>query len=452
MKFDYDDYATNGMDYPSHFNKFKSIDSELFKTLENIFYEKGDPVKRTYDELKKRTTGDYHDKIHQAQVKALDYAKSVFPSYKFIMPDTLADDWLSTVDWHKKYPTRDHSLHQTLTAYIVNRMLGGGNPAQAFQLKRKSDTNLLDYCANRILDSHEMRYLLDFFKELDPTFDSQPMSYKRRWARDLFYEAAMIAALFHDMGYPWQYINSLKKSIKIADSGLTDDVINNARVTLDAIKTRLLVYPFFGYSEENLKHPTQPVYETALRLIEYGLHLTHGFPGALGFLTLNDRVRNNYNPRKYSDPNYRMVLEWAAVAIMMHDMAKIYWDEDSKKPKNPILRQSFDVDPLSCLISMADILEEFYRPKATFGKVNLMVEYDEIEKVILDYDFPCVGSEVEIIGKRLYVTYYYLEQKTADEEYKRRNDEVLQYLNLRDGYIDLRPWGVTEVICQTKKK
>ena len=63
-----------------------------------------------------------------------------------------------------------------------------------------------------------------------------------------------------------------------------------------------------------------------------------------------------------------------------------------------------------------------------------------------------MGSEVEIIGKRLYVTYYYLEQKTADEEYKRRNDEVLQYLNLRDGYIDLRPWGVTEVICQTKKK
>lgn len=101
---------------------------------------------------------------------------------------------------------------------------------------------------------------------------------------------------------------------------------------------------------------------------------------------------------------------------------------------------------------MADILEEFYRPKATFGKVNLTVENDEIEKVTLDYDFPCVGSEVEIIGKRLYVIYYYLEQKTADEEYKGRNDEVLQYLNLRDGYIDLRPWGVTEVICQTKKK
>ena len=45
MKFDYDDYATNGMDYPSHFNKFKSINSDLFKTLENIFYEKGEPVR-----------------------------------------------------------------------------------------------------------------------------------------------------------------------------------------------------------------------------------------------------------------------------------------------------------------------------------------------------------------------------------------------------------------------
>lgn len=452
MVFSYKDYAKRGMDYPCNFNKYKSVDSVLLKDLEKDFYKDGDPVKRTFDELKLRTTRDYYDKVESVQVKALEYARSVFPTYKFIMPDALADDWLSTVDWHKKYPSRDHSLHQTLTAYIVNRLLGGGNSQYALKLNRLSDNNLLDYCASRILCSSGTRYLVEFYKELNPDFEQQPDSFKRRWAKDVFYETAMVAALFHDMGYPWQYINNLKKAIKVADNGMETDVVGNARSTLEAIRYRLLVYPFFGYSTSNLRHPTPIMIDNALRLIDSGLKSTHGMPGALGFLALNDRIRDINNTRSREDANYRLVLEWAAVGIMMHDMAKIYWNEKEEKPRNPILRLSFEVDPLSCIISLADILEEFYRPSAHFEKCTHDVNGEKKEFVNLSYGFPCVGSGIEIVGRHLNVTYFYEEQTKANQELKRRQDEVIQYLNPANGYIDISPLGVTEVNCYAKDK
>lgn len=451
MEFNYQDYL-KGIDYPCSFDRYKSVDSSILRKLEKSIDKEGNMIERTYAELKRRTTEDYYDKVHKAQVKALDYSNKVFPTYKFIMPDALADDWLSTVDWHKKYPSRDHSLHQTLTAYIVNRLLGGGNPELSFKLRRGSDKNLLDYCASRILDSSGMAYLIHYFEDLDPSFSKHDISYKRRWARDVFYEAAMIAALFHDMGYPWQYINSLKKAIGTADTGLTDDAIRSAKATMDAIRSRLLIYPFFGYSESNLRHPSQMMTDAALSMIDLGLRETHGLPGALGFMTLNDRVRINSSGRHPDDANYRLVLDWAAVAIMMHDMPKIYWNEDGKAVRNPILRLSFEVDPLSCLISLADILEEFHRPSASFIKGTKEVEGKTIEYVNLTYDFPCVGSEIKIVGKKLHVNYYYKNQKIAGDEEVRRRDEVNQYLRLSDGYIDLTPWGVTDVVCNTMQK
>lgn len=451
MIFSYKDYAVNGIDYPGHFNRYKSVDTNLLKEMEGEFYKDGDPVERSFTELRRRITEDYWNKVHKVQTKALEYAKIVFPTYKFIMPDSIADDWLATVDWHKKYPSRDHSLHQTLTAYIVHKMLGGGNPNNALKLNRGSDNNMLDYCASRILHSTGMKWLVDFHKELCPEFDKQPDSFKQRWSRDIFYETAMVASLFHDMGYPWQYINGLKKAINVADDGFALDITGDAEQTLRQIKHRLLVYPFFGYLPSNINHPTPILSQTALHLINEGLKDTHGMPGALGFLSLNDRIRDINSMRKTEDANYRLVLEWAAVGIMMHDMAKIYWDEKGKKPKNPMLRLSFEVDPLSCLISLADMLEEFYRPSASFLKNKRTVNGEEKECVNLTYGFPCVASELKITGRRMDVAFYYENQGIANDQ-EHKEDEIFQYLNTNNGYIDLTPLGVKVLNWNMKDK
>jgi hypothetical protein len=106
-------------------------------------------------------------------------------------------------------------------------------------------------------------------------------------------------------------------------------------------------------------------------LLERGLSETHGMPGAISFLHLNDQLRVYPSSDK---PLHRFGLEWAAMAIMMHDMGKIYGKAtaDTVEVKTPQIRLSFDRDPLSFVMSLTDLIQDFARPDATFlaGKAN----------------------------------------------------------------------------------
>ena len=73
-------------------------------------------------------------------------------------------------------------------------------------------------------------------------------------------------------------------------------------------------------------------------------------------------------------------IEWAAMAIMMHNMSKLYWGKKlGTLPENNHLRLSFDADPLSCVIALADIIEDFERPSVNFwanGNTTAIAKYD----------------------------------------------------------------------------
>ena len=163
---------------------------------------------------------------------------------------------------------------------------------------------------------------------------------------------------------------------------------------------------------------------------------------------MNDKIRKFSQIPSLKEASYRLVLDWAAVGIMMHDMEGLYWDDKKKNnPKNPILRLSFDLDPLSSLISMADILEEFYRPAAQF-KLNVTKTAQSVQ---LNYGFPCDKTEVYVKGKTLYIRYKYKESKDAALNRNRRIDEVNEYFNPSNGYVDLSSLGITGVDCDTEK-
>lgn len=451
MDFSYDDFRKNGFFQPNSFGALGCVASEEFDKLQDQFEKEGHGVVRALKELKRRTTSDYFNKVYRAQTGALEYSKIVFPTYKFIMPDALADDWLSTVDWHKKYQTRDHSLHQTLTAYIVAKLLGNGD--ESLSLKMPDGGNLLGYCCDWILKSRKMEYFRNYSKSIGVDFDMLSATVKKWWVRDVFYEAAITSALFHDMGYPWQYVNSLAKSIEVAEYGDTMNLVCNAAITKESIKNRLLIYPFYGYSETNLKHSPIQLEKEVSEMIEKGLRNTHGLPGALGFMCLNDKIRNYRQIPTFSGASYRLILDWAAVGIMMHDMLNVYWGdkerkEKKKRPCHPSLKLSFDLDPLSSLITMADVLEEFYRPYAQFNTID----YKKERTVALNYGFPCVETAAEIKGRMLYIRYKYKDSKDAAFNRRRRIEEAQEYFHKDFGYMDLSSLGIEGVDCDTEQK
>jgi len=61
---------------------------------------------------------------------------------------------------------------------------------------------------------------------------------------------------------------------------------------------------------------------------------------------------------------------------------KIYYGKASsaKWPKNPHLRLRFDADPLSCIVTLPDVLQDFERPCVEFAADN-----SDNEKVLAKY-------------------------------------------------------------------
>ena len=454
MEFSYDDYAKvakkNG--YPNFFLSPIIKDRSMYESLLADYRKSELQVDIVHTILKERATSNYYDKMKEATRMADIYSEKVFPLYKYILPDAMIDDWLSTVDPHNvKYPTRDHSLHQTLTAYIVGKMLGYGNPHAGLMIGEKS---LLERCAEILHDNPMAAYLRNFVKEKDPAFDTQTKDYDMEWAVKVVYETAIIAALFHDMGYPWQFVNKLSSKIKGATYKNVNGVLLNADKAEEEMKGRLLMYPFYGYDEKKLNGASEDDRKLALALIEKGLLYSHGMPGALSFMSLNKRTEDIIGEERVARATFRLILDWAALAIMMHDMPKHYWGngKESQKPENPILKLDFEKDPISCIVSIADILEEFNRPRSEFMHIDKDEKKGIDEYVRVNYDFACGSSELEINGKNLIIRYYYDSEDERERNEMRRMEEVFEYLDEKVGYIDLSSWGVVVNPCEVEVK
>ena len=108
----------------------------------------------------------------------------------------------------------------------------------------------------------------------------------------------------------------------------------------------------------------------------------------------------------------------------------------------PRYKLSIEKDPLSCLIAMADILEEFGRPLAKYTA--------EADKVETRFEYPCNMTRVEVNGNVLVITYLYdsKSEKAANEPWRKK--EVEDYFRVPSGYIDLSEIGIERVTCAVK--
>lgn len=440
MIFDYKDFACSADFFPRYFNNLWSVNKDSYLKLERECDTKGIGVSAALDSVMQRMPNYYFFKMNSAQLDAISYSECVFPAYRFILPDALIDDWLSIMDPHKKH-CRDHSLHQPLTAYIVAKLLGYGNPTKAFMLK---NGDLLTICTSYILSSPKTVYLREYFKSLYPDYKKIPKGIRFKLAQDVFYETAIISALFHDMGYPWQYIDRLNESILAADFRLPTDIQIQSKSILNMIENRLLIYPFYGYSLTSKEHPISSWGKKLLLLFDNSLHKTHGFPGSLAFLHLQDKIRIFPTDFIFNEAVCRFIYDWAAVGIMMHDMPKIYKGKGGG-PENAFLRISFEADPLSSIIATADILEEFHRPSAEFRTLN---DKNNIE---VDFDYPCKQTIMELKNDILQISYIYIDDAQAAKNKRFKTSEIDDYFNPIRGFIDISSLGIKKVVAVTHK-
>lgn len=438
MKFSIEDYKTlisqNNYVFPKNFLPFSVIDKEKYDILAKEHHENGLKIGDTFEALRLRTSKSYFQKIYPAQSAALNFSETSFPAYRFLMPDVLANDWLAIVDFHKKN-CRDHALHQPLTAYVVFKLLGGGDPTKALKI---GDSNLLDVSIDQIIcpkKPQKMQYLRNYFLGIggnESLFENSLVN-RAIW-RSLFYETAMVAAIFHDIGYPWQYINRLNKSLTSSHFS-PENLSSDAKSIFELFSERMIIQPFHGYNMAQSRPHTWN--SKLLSLIAQSLSGTHGFPGALGFLHLNDCIRKF--PCEQDITIQNLCIEWASLGIMMHDMVGIYWGKDRNRnePENEFLRLHFEKDPLSCIVALADVIEDFERPMVIFENNN--------DESLFRYNFSCISSEIIVARNNINIIYNFKndDDKVANIVWKLKEEK--NYFDPNYGYIDLSIIGINDI-------
>ena len=395
------------------------------------------------EELRKRTDRTYFRNTYPLQAQTLDYSSRSFPAYRFILPEVMTEDWLALVDWGKFQ--RDHVLHQSLCGYVVLKLLDGDGPGGPLCLP--DGTTLLDACVSRILVWEETNYIREFLlecgmRENDPILEIDSPVAKAVW-RSFFREAAYVAAIFHDLGYPWQYAERLQGNL----DGMNVPLMHQSRSAAQIVEQfghKLIFHALQGYQKVNAAS-TSLWKDRLIRLTDIALSQTHGFPGALGFLHLNDCVRRY--PVRTQSSLHLLCVEWAAVAIMMHDMVKIYWGNALKEngtPENMYLRLSFERDPLSAIVALADVIEEFDRPTVSYETAGA-----SDDRVAMRYDKAC-SSTVLDVDKSGTMTVCYSMNTHGQYMQKLRylSKDEREYFDGHHGYLDMSGLGISKVRLQ----
>jgi hypothetical protein len=257
----------------------------------------------------------------------------------------------------------------------------------------------------------------------------------RKW---LFLETFFLATLFHDIGYPWNFVTKVHDKLKTL-SPIENPITQNSNKIARHYYDRLVLYPLRGYNGRDIMEPDYWP-EDFTKLVNESITRTHGLPGAIALLYLNDVVRK-YPLDDNDRPARRFCIEWAAMAVMMHDMAGIYASIDDDGNKNyPHLRLSLSRDPLSFMLTLTDQLQEFDRPDATFR--------GDDDSAVVTYGSRCKNVQVrwnEDTG--LFKIIYEYER---DSDYYKNRDRYLPerellYFDPVEGYLDFSDIGIREV-------
>lgn len=414
-----------------------TIDNQKFFNRNNISsdynnFDQQKKLEHTISELRKRVDDDFYKKIFLSQIHSLFLAKLANPGYQFLQPNVIKSDWLSIVNWDKY--SRDHLVHQLLTSYVAFKLI-----TESKMIKNKINQinwNDLTYLKNYLLSLglSENHILLN-------QNDSERKLSNEIW-KEMLFRALLVASLFHDCGNPWQFTHGLEKTL--FNYGLSCSN-SQGKELFEQIRNKLIMYPFNGYRTFNSFELTWK--ENFINTINNTLIYSHGFNGAIVFMYLYDSLL--FKDNSVSTIINRFIIDWASMAIMMHDLSKFYWNK-KQIPENPFLRLKLNIDPLSTLLTLCDIIQEFERPDAVFEShpkfVKIRYNKDESNKNRLG----CFASELKETESFLNICYLYNEPSLFAKKNIYIKQEENEFFNPINGYIDISSLGLNKVTLSTK--
>ena len=364
-----------------------------------------------------RVSSREYRRITQSLQCMIRYSQRLFPAFICMLDEFVNEEWLSLIDIGHKAFHRDHIVHQPQVALVLKRLFDEVrfDPSNNIYAARMYDCfysdfpyrywrksgcgkpliSLLDITAFMLAEgSRELDYLYHFAESLgipreSLMIDGKTSRYNLKkfmiW-RQIAYNAGITAALYHDIGYPVQFLSTLEKAVNHSSFGNLLANLNAGGVSR-YFDSNLCLIPFKAYSYGGSFPFPHNVYSDYEQGLGEALRDTHGLPGALTFLYLNNEVREFEMHRE--NLYGLLTMEIAALAIVMHDMLKIYGSAAQVKTKKgictytmsskrPYMRLSFSKDPLSFLLTLADQIQAYGRANSIFDVMDFCRTSDAV--------------------------------------------------------------------------
>ena len=374
-----------------------------------------DANRKSLQQLEKRLPREVYWRIQRSLGFLLRYGYHLFPGFACIYGELVNDEWLAMVDYHKDFH-RDHIIHQTQEALVVKRLfeevqLSCTTHPLARQCRQAGWTQIgpsrrtvsLRELAAFVLATGDMRtrYVYEYAAALGvpvALLEPETEACYRFWYQ-VVYDAAITAALYHDIGYPLQFLSNVASDI---NRGRFTDLLQGidlGRVNA-AFDDPLCLMPFRGHRSARQVGLSNAIREDIDKAIVTALRGSHGLPGALTFLKLNHEVMDIRDGRRHAIG--RLTLELAALAIAMHDAQGVYlgrkrsderlrWTGRPMTPDRPRMRVAFRKDPVSYVMALADQVQGYGRFNAVFGRAHPAIAGAPDRTVTFDIDV-CIAA------------------------------------------------------------
>lgn len=230
---------------------------------------------------------------------------------------------------------RDHFIHQVRDAYMMDRLLrdGGFYKRVLDVLNRPSTSKVSRYFYKMVERQQEVslpnQALLQHDKDFAP--------------RNIIYMSAYMAGLFHDIGYPDTYLQSLRRRISAFTPSMNPG--NPMRDTLPK--------DIFSLLQNSLLFRLVPFEEIQTRVHKDSID--HGTLSAIAFL-----LHFYENGVIFRLPPYQAAaVELAGLAIYNHTY--VYSISETSKKDVDDYRPRFLTNPISYLLRLCDDLQEWDR-------------------------------------------------------------------------------------------
>lgn len=423
------------------------IDKKKYKALhERYSNQKLYPINLTG--IRERANDDYFNNIHGSLWLSLRYSKQYFPAYQFIVNELINEEWLAAVDWHKFH--RDHIVHQVFTYFIGKHLLTGMMSIDGHDYSLKfGGKSIIEHITSALIDGEELSYIREYlFRLCNSALQTKRIEKliekdEQRFWENIIRETQFISFLYHDIGYPWQFARNIANNINVNQQN-HDTEITSSWMQKE-FGNRLLFYPFNGYKKRSIGEPTS--WQQRLNeLINIAVGKSHGIHSAIVFLYLNDIIKEF--PPTNNMPERQLCLEWAAMIIMMHDIKHLYRKKGNKNIDdeiiNPHLRINFHQDPLSALLVLSDLIQEFSRPYAIFNRQN------NNNSISFEFKCNCIGAELKYNEEEgiMTIAYIYDNRGACKEKEQFITSEQETYFNENKGLVDFSSIGIKRIELQ----